>query len=131
VAEIQKNIDDDELVSWAEEIVLSAKEELKELENRGEKGRTQASKAIEVARESNSLRVFNNWLRYQTARSDSGEFWGMKTKSGKSLAQSISEKIREIKEMKNVMRFLGFFYRALVGVKYFDQIPYLTEGGGS
>lgn len=127
MAENQKNIDEDDLVQWAEEIVLSAKEKLKDRE---ETGRTQAFKAIEVMQASESLLVFNNWLRYQLAREASGEFWSIKAQSGKTLAECINEKISEIKNMKSVEHFLGYFYRALVGVEYFDQIPGLTEGGG-
>lgn len=39
-------------------------------------GKSQVSKAMEVASRSPSLNVFLNWLYYQAARKSSADFWG-------------------------------------------------------
>lgn len=125
-------IQEDELVGRAEKIVLEARNKL----SRGdaETGKTQASKAIEVAQEAKSLRVFYNWLRYQMARED---FWRIPLSEDKPLAQRIAEEAQWIQQkagsleeaLKAVLRFLGYFRRALVAVEHLDRIPGATGGG--
>jgi hypothetical protein len=118
----------DELVQRAEKIILAAKEKL---ENEQETGKTQTSKAVEVAKAARSLRVFQNWLRYQMAREN---FWRLPV-DGRPLAQYINEeasdfeKKSESKEaaLKALVQFLGYLRRALIAVKYLDQIPPMGE----
>jgi len=121
---------EDQLVMWAEEIVRDARRGLKAHQDTG---RTQASKAIDVAKMTDSLHVFRNWLRYQKARE---EFWRVRDERGEDLALRLHEVIRRIEQisggeetMKAVIRFLGYFRRALVAMDYLDQIPPATEGG--
>lgn len=103
------------------------------------KGRTQASRAIEVAQGTDSLAVFINWLRYQAGRERSSEFWS-RTVDQQSLAVKLTltfgEFHRRIAEalddetdplinpltMRAVIRFLGYFRRALIGSEYLDAI---------
>src|SRR5690606_12650183 len=68
----------DHLVAKAEELVAG----LKLPKGDGlSKGRTQASKALEVVQSAGSLKVFVNWLRYQAGRERSAEFWSRPTGS--------------------------------------------------
>jgi len=121
---------EDKLVTWAEQIVRDMRDELKKHQDTG---RTQASNAIDVAKAAQSVPVFFNWLRYQTARED---FWRVRDNNGKELALRIREAITQIEReteatetMSAVIRFLGYFRRALVALDYLDQIPPATEGG--
>lgn len=116
-----------------------------------EVGKTQASKAMEVARSAGSLRVFLNWLRYQTARERERErererFWTRGTKP-RTLAAALSEDLswlhgevaRHLTEesgpeqervtMLAATRLLGYFRRALIGAEFLRTIA-LEEGGG-
>jgi len=94
-----------------------------------EQGKTQTSKAIEVARAAITPRLFINWLRYQAAReSPRDQFWSI-TLKGKTLAEAIAADLNEIKRevrpedlMDTVSLYLGYFRRALVGIKYLDKI---------
>jgi len=128
----------DEMVQRAERLVRNL-----QLPSRGDeatqKRRTQASRAIEVAQTAGSLSVFINWLRYQAARKDSQDFWGMKV-GQKQLAGALAENLswlqREIGNrmqgeskpeqnrviMNAATRFLGYFRRALVGADFLDEI---------
>jgi len=123
-------IQEDKLVDAAEKIVLTAKDQLS---GKAETGKTQASKAIEVAQEAKSLRVFRNWLRYQMARED---FWQTHVES-KFLAERIAEEVERIageaksseEALKAVIRFLGYFRRALVAIDHLGRIPVVTERG--
>jgi len=123
----QVKIHPDKLVHEAERLVEQiakqrANEEL-------DIGKTQASKAIEVAQSADSLRLFINWLRYQAAReTDRQQFWSMNLSGGKTLAQTLTEVLKRIspkepeKAMPAVRLFLGYFRRALVGIKFLDRI---------
>lgn len=110
-----------------------------------EKGKTQASKALEVAQSADSLAVFVNWLRYQAGRESSASFW-TKTAGGQSLAKALitdlnwlqSEVVRRMSgmpkpeqsqaTMRAASRFLGYFRRALVGADFLNEIA-LERGG--
>lgn len=176
----------DEMVLRAELLV----QELKLKKGEGAKsGKTQASKALEVAQSAGSLSVFINWLRYQAGREKGGnqghksaEFWtktiATKKKNEKEryLAKEMSDNlvwlrnqvfsevkkmiIRQQKEaeekaqaqtskkveteplakeketlaqkqarvtMRAVIRFLGYFRRALIGADFLDQITLNKE----
>jgi len=102
---------------------------------KGEEGKNQINKAIEVAQESGSLKVLYNWLAYQAAREKSQSFWIQECGKTK-LVERLVDEIEEIKkavrgklegvdedEVKScvteaVVRFLGFFARAYNGHEY-------------
>ena len=97
-------------------------------------GKTQASNAIQAAREAESLNLFLNWLRYQTARErDSKPFWSASFE-GKTLAEAITDELNEIHgvlkgdAMPSVRLLLGYLRRALFGIKYLDKIKVEGEG---
>ena len=95
-------------------------------------GRTQASKALEVAQDAQTLRLFVNWLRYQAAReSERQPFWSVELGRGRekaNLAKALTRELNAIQEaqpkdpMPAVRLFLGYFRRALVGVEFLDDI---------
>lgn len=135
----------DEMVQRAERLVRGLDSSSGSGEEAVQKRKTQASKAIEVAQSAGSLSVFVNWLRYQAARKESQEFWGMKT-SGQLLASALLENLlwlqKEVNDrtkgegrseqsrltMKAVTQFLGYFRRALVGAEFLKDIT-LERGG--
>jgi hypothetical protein len=91
-------------------------------------GKTQASKAIEVAQSADSLRLFVNWLRYQAAReSERQPFWSAPLDKV-TLAEALTTELNAIQQdqpgdpMPTVRLFLGYFRRALVGVDFLDRI---------
>lgn len=113
---------DEELVITAERIIFSA---LAGLGRHEVTGRTQLSQAIEVAKTTQSPKVFANWLRYQKARE---EFWRVDTGEA-DIAKATHQTIETIASnrsgevaMKEIVRFLGFLRRALVAKDHFDQI---------
>lgn len=132
----------DEMVQRAEKLVrnlnLPADEGV-------EKGKTQASKALEVAQTAGTLTVFINWLRYQAGRESSALFW-TKSAGQQSLAKALTSELNwlqgqvtgkmtgqsKVEQQQVVMRaatrFLGYFRRALIGVKFLDEIA-LGKGG--
>ncbi|HIC92884.1 MAG TPA: hypothetical protein EYP09_01345 [Anaerolineae bacterium] len=94
-------------------------------------GKTQTSKAIEVAQAAASPLLFIHWLRYQAAREGArNKFWSRKLAGdNKTLAEAITEDVNELKGkspagelMENVALYLGYFRRALIGLKYLDKI---------
>lgn len=122
---------EDELVTRAEQIITAAYQGLKQM---GEiTGRTQASNAIEVAKATNSQKVFQNWLRYQKSRES---FWRIRLDGSQDdIARKVNEAVEHIasrttgaETMRMVARFLGYFKRALVAIEHFDQIPAAKEG---
>jgi len=121
-------IQDDDLVARAERIVLEIKPQLVKEKDTASSGRTHASKAVEVFQAPGSLKVFLNWLRYQMSRE---EFWRVTAANNKPLAQRIAEEVQNISKgaqnneeaTKAVLRFLGYFRRALVALDYLDRIP--------
>jgi 6-phosphofructokinase len=119
---------EDNLVILAETIVRATRENLKQ---KADTGRTQVSNAISVANATESLLVFRNWLRYQKARE---EFWRVSDPQREAdIAKRLEAALQEIAEIKKqagaaetmraVVRFLGYFRRALVAMDHFDQIP--------
>ena len=102
---------------------------------KGEEGKNQINKAIEVARESGSLKVLYNWLTYQAAREKSQSFW-IQNCGKKKLVERLVDEMKEIErevgeQLKDVdpdeekscvteavVRFLGFFARAYNGQEY-------------
>ncbi len=130
-------VDKGDLVARAEAVVKELKESLGERREAGkiqETGKTQASKAIEVVRSAGSIRVFRNWLRYQMERE---EFWKVPALD-KPLAQRIDEETRVIEDssgeqdtaVKDVILFLGYFYRSLTAINHLDKIPPALQTGG-
>ncbi len=90
-----------------------------------DEGKNQLSKAIEVARASGSIRVFENWLLYQASRgSGSGsKFWmqevqhdGEKNTLAEALFEEIESLAHEYGDEKEeaLVWFLGYFRRAVV-----------------
>lgn len=105
------------------------------------KGRTQASKALEVAQTAQSLSVFVNWIRYQAARERSTDFWSKRAGKHTSLAKGVTVALGELRGeiesslpktattaekadvvMQGVTRFLGYFRRALIGADFLNDI---------
>ena len=125
---IAMGMNQDTLVKKAEDLVNLLK---KSQWDKGV-GRTQASKAIEVAQESPTLRVFVNWLRYQASReSERQPFWSVEIVEGHKkscLAELLAQELNIIQKaqpgdpMRAVRLFLGYFRRALVGVEFLDRI---------
>lgn len=138
---------EDRLVCLAEEIVGAARNDL---QGKEDSGRTQASNAISVACATDSILVFKNWLRYQRARE---AFWRGQADLAKlvnealdQISKQVSDEVRQArgesvnadqlaaeirtKTMEAVVRFLGYFRRALYAVKddSFDKI--LAACGG-
>lgn len=122
-----------ELQEWmvrkAEDLVKGFKEATG-AEKAPDVGRTQTSKAIEVAQAAESPSLFINWLRYQAARERGRDkFWSQELPDGKTLAEAIAADVNEIKKkvsaeelMKGVALYLGYFRRALIGLEYLDRI---------
>jgi hypothetical protein len=127
----------DDLVLRAEKLVL----DLNLPKGEGlDKGRTQASKALEVAQSAGTLSVFVNWLRYQAGRERSAEFWSRKTSGQASLARAVTTELGNIQRklyddlpgidshqlnaatMQAATRFLGYFRRALIGADFLEDI---------
>ncbi len=120
-----KGIAQDDLVRKAESLVSQLKESKQWSK---EIGRTQASKAIEVAQEADTLQLFVNWLRYQAAREgDRQPFWSASL-AKKILAEMLTDELNAIQRaepddpMPTVRLFLGYFRRALVGADFLDRI---------
>jgi hypothetical protein len=132
------------MVKQAEQLVI----DLKLPKDEGlRKGRTQASKALEVAQTAGSLKVFVNWLRYQAGRERSDEFWSRQTGKEASLARALTLALGNLQQrideawgtaddqqrnavmMQAATRFLGYFRRALIGAEYLDQVM-LTDKEG-
>ena len=132
----------DKMVERAENLVRNLKL------NKGEgveKGKTQASKALEVAQSAGSLAVFINWLRYQVGREASALFW-TKPAGQHSLAKALTAELNWLQgevvgkmatspkpeqqhvTMRAATRFLGYFRRALVCADYLNEIT-LEKGG--
>lgn len=126
----------EELVARAEDIVKAMGGHA---DQAGEPSRAQLARAVDVAREARSSRVFNNWLAYQAGREQSGEFWSHRI-GGRELVDWVRETLAFIERRvgeeipsdpegrreavtESLVRFLGFLRRALVGRRY------LTEGG--
>lgn len=117
------------MVKRAEDLIRSLKEATK-WEEAPDVGKTQTSKAIEVAQAAESPLLFINWLRYQAARErERSKFWSQKLAGDKTLAEAITEDVNELKGkspsgelIKNVALYLGYFRRALIGLKYLDKI---------
>jgi hypothetical protein len=115
----------EELVRKAEALVSQLKESK---QWNKEVGRTQASKAIEVAQEAETLRLFVNWLRYQAARESNRQpFWSASL-ARTTLAEVLSQELNAIQNaesddpMPKVRLFLGYFRRALIGADFLDRI---------
>ena len=134
----------DEMVTRAEQLVI----DLRLPKGDGlSKGRTQASKALEVAQTAGSLKVFVNWLRYQAGRERSAEFWSRQAGKEPSLARALTIELGNLQQriqqvwgtaddqqrnaavMQAAQRFMGYFRRALIGAEYLDQVM-LTDKKG-
>jgi len=136
---------DDWLVEAAERIVWDAREGLRDVSE--DVSESQVEKAIEVIQYSQgSLRIFQNWVRYQWAREEdrkSGKLlWSIPTGSDRcTVAQRIVEVVQQIEQkaqaipqedrrralMQATARFLGYFKRALKAHKLFEQIRPVFE----
>lgn len=129
-------IDHDLLVRKAE-ILVKRLQEATGWSDVPEVGKTQASKAIEVAQSAPTPLLFINWLRYQAAREDEDKrFWSCPLKDRKTLAealaadlQSVQKTVSPLERMRAVTLYLGYFRRALVGIQFLNRIPAAEEGG--
>jgi hypothetical protein len=134
----------DDMVKWAEQLVI----DLNLPKGDGlSKGRTQASKALEVAQTAGSLKVFVNWLRYQAGRERPAEFWSRQTSKESSLARALTlalgtlqrridkewstadDQQRRAVMMQAATRFMGYFRRALIGADYLGQVMLADKEG--
>lgn len=96
-----------------------------------EAGKTQASKAIEVAQSAPTPLLLINWLRYQAAREEEEKrFWSRPLEGRETLAEALVADLQEVLEtlsphekMRAVTLYLGYFRRALVGIRFLDRIP--------
>ncbi|ACX52118.1 hypothetical protein Adeg_0983 [Ammonifex degensii KC4] len=110
-----------------EELVVKAEEIVKKIKGRVGKsddtGRSQLSRAIEVARSAKSFKVFNNWMAYQASRPQSSKFWkelGL-IDHIRGVMQSLEKDERlpdKAAKVEALVRFLGFFRRAFIGRDY-------------
>lgn len=136
----------DELVKQAEQLVI----DLKLPKGEGlSKGRTQASKALEVVQSAGSLKVFINWLRYQAGRERSADFWSRQTGAESSLARALtlalgklqqevdqlwptgSDQERRAVTMTAATYLLGYFRRALIGADHLESIQLSAVNNGA
>ena len=125
----------EQLVEAAEQVVKDLRIDARSAE---EMGKSQASKAIQVAQAADSLRVFINWVRYQAGRERSADFWSRETGSDQKLVERLAGEFREFEQklagriadesrrgptlMAAVVLFLGYFRRALVGYQYLTKV---------
>ena len=119
-------LSDDELVIMAERLVYELKDKLRK---RASEGRSQLSKAIEVAKASKSFPVFVNWVRYQMARErtsggSASEIWRV---IGEPIYAATAEIERSDPDpqsaITSLVKFLGYLRRAFIGLDYMDRIP--------
>ncbi|MGB9886315.1 MAG: hypothetical protein ACPLRW_04880 [Moorellales bacterium] len=126
---VAKFLDDlnEELVQRAETIVCALGQQQGRME---ELGKSQLSRAIDVARSAGSVRVLRNWLAYQAAREQSRAFWAQS--AGETLLiDHVKKTLAFIEERTNqsfssdaearraaateaAVRFLGFLRRAFM-----------------
>jgi hypothetical protein len=136
------NVDRQALRQLQEMLVIKAEAVVKELnidaKKAEEMGKSQASKAIEVAQASGSLPVFVNWVRYQAGRDRSGDFWARNAGKNQALAERLTAEFRDLQQvvaetvkdesrqsptlMAAVVLFLGYFRRALVGYELLNKV---------
>ena len=127
----------DQMVRRAERLVLDLNLRPKE---GAEKGKTQASRALEVVQTAGSLSVFVNWLRYQAGREKSADLWTRRAGKHTTLAKGITEELAWLQNqvaakmadatqaekskatMSGATLFLGYFRRALIGADYLAEI---------
>ncbi|MDZ7373982.1 MAG: hypothetical protein ONB23_08410 [candidate division KSB1 bacterium] len=108
------SVQHDDLVRRAEKLALSIQAELEE-------GKNQLTKAIDVVRESRSLRVFLNWLAYQAGRAGGSGFWQQKAGNSGALHTALAYEVEQIEKQYGkeavdaVLWFLGYFRRAVIG----------------
>lgn len=105
----------DQLVQRAESLVR----DLKASRWNKDVGNTQASRALEVARDASTVRLFVNWLRYQAAReSERQPFGSVQMGHGGrkiSLAEAITRELNALQQeaggdpMEAVRLFMGYF----------------------
>jgi len=130
-------IDHDLLVRKAEALVRALREATG-WKDAPDVGKTQSSKAIEVAQSAPILPLFVNWLRYQAAREEEGKrFWSCPLKDRRVLAEALAADLQAIQKsvgpeetMRAVTLYLGYFRRALVGLQFLDRIPAEAGEGG-
>lgn len=126
-------LSDDDLVVMAERIIRQYKDRLK---SQRSDGRSQLSKAIEVAKASRSFLVFKNWVRYQMAREKgsggpSSDIWKAKGSGGRTMGEAVCQAASEIERSSSnreetiagLIKFLGYLRRAFIGLDYLDRIP--------
>ncbi|HID55595.1 TPA: hypothetical protein EYP37_03635 [Candidatus Poribacteria bacterium] len=123
---------DDELVVMAEKLISRFKDKLRQ---QSSEGRTQLSKAIEVAKASGSFPVFINWVRYQMARERTSggaasEIWRV---IGEAICATAAQIQRSGSDpqasISSLIKFLGYLRRAFIGINYMDRIPALGGEG--
>ncbi len=127
---------DDELVIMAERLIDRFKDKLQDkLRRQISEGRTQLSKAIEVAKASRSFPVFINWVRYQMARE--GTSGGTASEIWRIIGEAICASATQIERsdsdpqaaISSLIKFLGYLRRAFIGIDYMDRIPALGGEG--
>src|SRR5262249_14324420 len=122
------------LVERAEKLALGLQFD----ERGGEQlARSQASKAVEVAGEAETPRVFLNWAHYQAGRREAERFWKCPLAGGGTLVQRLGQELTWIdqevaKQVPDRARrlpttrkasalLLGYLRRALIGLAALRQ----------
>ncbi len=109
------------------------------------RGKTQLSNAIDVIKQSNSIEVFINWVRYQMAREKSGEeFWTTPLERNRSKVEDLfgaaiikranqfrQENTSHKKAIEQLTNFLGFLRRAFMAKKFLSLVDLSKVGGQS
>lgn len=114
-----------------EEMVKKAEEMVQQLRgvSDGDEGKSQLSRAQDVAYESPGVRVFVNWLNYQRARSASKSFWALdcdKTNIGDHVVKFALDldkqgELSQEEKSRCLARFLGYLKRAFVAREYLTK----------
>ncbi|GEM_PF-900822 len=109
------------------------------------RGKTQLSNAIDVIKQSDSIELFINWVRYQMAREKSGEeFWTTPLEHSRPKVEDMfgsaiirranqfrQENTEHEKAIAQLANFLGFLRRAFLARKFLSIVDLSKVGGQS
>jgi hypothetical protein len=115
-------------------------------EKQESRGKTQLSNAIDVIKQSDSIEVFINWVRYQMAREKKDdEFWTTSLNRnrpqpeemfGSAVIQRANQIRRQYEDqhavaIRRLTEFLGFLRRAFLARNYLHLLDLSEQGGRS